>query len=156
MFSSNQVFDILVTEEQLKGCIDFAMAMSNSIEMFTRDQGRVSLAFAEPAEGVYAIGRGSMPRCPWSGPIQAGKGWTDCQFDYDTDILSRIIWQWAGKQTYDDSPRTDGTVEKGLRCMSLYSAEVNGMLPPLHTVSASWSSFETILVFVPAWHQYDK
>lgn len=156
MFSSRQVFDVLVTEAQLKPCIDFAMEMADSLEMFTRSDGRVRLAFAEPAKGVYAIGRGSMPDPSWCEPHGAGKGWTDYQFDYDTDILSRVIWQWAQKQDYPDPPDTDGSIRKGLRCMSMQTAAEQGFLPRYSEVCGTWSPWESILFFVPAWHQYDK
>ncbi len=156
MFSSRQIFDVLVTEDQLKQCLDFAIGISEGTELFTRADGPVSLAFAQPWPDVYAIGRGSMKEPSWCDPVPAGRGWTDFQFDFDTEILSRVIWQWAMKQDYGPAPDTDGSTEKGLRAMSIVSASEHGLLPPYWEVADKWSTFETILVFVPAWHRYDK
>lgn len=156
MFSSRQIFDVLVDEDQLKPCIDLAMAMTDDTHMFTRTDGRVNMAFAEPAPGIYAIGRGSMPNPSWCQPHEAGRGWTDFQFDYDTSIMSKIIWQWAMKQNYPEAPDTDGSVRKGVRVMSLNTAACQDFMPDYYEVSSRWSPHETILIFVPAWHQYDK
>lgn len=156
MFSSMQIFDVLVTEDQLRPCIDLAMKMADDVRLFTRDDGRVNLAFAEPVPGVYAIGRGSMPNPSWCEPHEAGRGWTDYQFDYDTEIVSKIVWQWAMKQDYPEAPDTDGSVKRGVRCMSLQTAAQADILPDYYEIAGKWSPYETILVFAPAWHRYDK
>ena len=135
MFSSNQILDVLCDDKSLPRAIRFAVSLYGD-EIFTRHDGRVRMAFAEPVPGVYLIGRGSMepyqtgPNKGWSSKL--GKGWTDYPFDYDPSLIAGIVAQWASKQPVQ-MPHIDGSVEKGIRLMSVDTAYEHEMLPkPWH------------------------
>ena len=99
MYSSNQILDISVDTQDLAQTISFAVRLYDDTNMFTRQNGRVKMAFSEPIPGVYAIGDGSMepyssgPNKGWFSPTPPG--WTDYPFDYDPDIIAPIITQWV-------------------------------------------------------------
>ena len=148
MFTSNQVFDICCDAKTLPKVIAMGMQLHGD-EMFTREDGRVKLAFAEPVKGVYCIGPGSMqpyesgPNKGWAGKLPSG--FVDYQFDYDAGIAASVIAQWAMKQDMR-WPSIDGSVEKGIRAMSLDTAVKNGTLPYYSQIGVTDVS-RTILVF---------
>lgn len=63
MFHSNQIFDVTCESGDLELVLDFAVRLFNeNADMFTRPDGRVSMAFSEPVPGVY--GREGLDRLP--------------------------------------------------------------------------------------------
>lgn len=157
MYSSNQILDISVETQDLVQVLDFAIKLYDSTGMFTRQNGRVKMAFSEPISGVYAIGVGSMepyssgPNKGWSSP--APKGWTDYPFDYDPAIIAPIISQWVNRQPAPPEEMTDGTLRTGIRVRSLHSAIDE--LPALRDVQG-WGKLACILCFTPVAVTYDK
>lgn len=94
MFSSNQIFDVSCEPSDLARVIKFGIELYGD-DMFIRSDGRVHIAFSEPAPGIYAIGTGSMDRLK-SGPNKGyghdcPKYWADYPFDYDPEIIAGII-----------------------------------------------------------------
>lgn len=156
MFSSNQILDISTDFRDLPDVIKFAVKLYGD-EIFTRHDGRVKMAFSEPVKGVYAIGLGSMepyktgPNKGWS--HDTAKGWTDYPFDYDADIISAVVSQWAKKQPAPPHTGTDGTERLGVRVRCLTSMDDD--LPPQHELP-DWAWHNSILFFTPAHIAYDK
>lgn len=161
MFSSNQLLDVACAKDGLPQVLDFAVKLRGE-EMFTRSDGRVKMAHAvlKMAAGpdIYLIGMGSMepyqtgPNRGWSSKL--GKGWEDYPFDYEPDLVARIIAQWAAKQEID-MPSIDGSVEKGVRVMSVHTACENGPLPAPHAIEGI-DMHKAVLAFVPYPMEYHK
>lgn len=160
MFSSNQIFDVSCRPQDLERVIAFGVECYNaSANIFTRLDGRIKMAFAEPVPGVYAIGTGSMqpyqigPNKGWSAKI--GRGWTDYPFDYDPEIIAKVIGQWLEKNPpgRETRPDTDGSVHPGIRVRCLSS--IHSELPPPHEL-LNWDWMDAILLFTPCWMRYDK
>lgn len=160
MYHSNQVLDITCEAKDLARVIGFAAGIyADASQMFTRQDGRVKMAFAEPLPHVYALGTGSM--APYAAGPSAGhgpgKGWTDFPFDYDPGIIARIAAQWLDSNPPDRlaRPDIDGFVSPGLRAMSLRSAVSAGILPPLYELEG-WDWHGAVLVLAPCWLEYHK
>ena len=160
MFCSNQVLDVSCETRDLAKVIGFGVDLYNeNANIFTRLDGRMKMAFSEPVPGVYAVGTGSMepyqsgPNKGWAAEI--GKGWTDYPFDYDPELVARIVEQWLGKNPPSDEsrPRTDGTVRPGIRVRCLRS--IDHELPPPYEIPG-WDWMDAILFFTPCWMRYDK
>lgn len=160
MFHGNQIFDVTCEPGDLELILDFAVRLFNeNADMFTRPDGRVSMAFSEPVPGVYALGTGSMrpyttgPNKGWS--VQAEKGWTDYPFDYDPKIIAKIAGQWLMANPPDPvkRPGTDGSAHPGFRVRSLHSMEDE--LPCPHKLDG-WAWIDAILLLTPCWLRYDK
>ena len=161
MYASNQRLDVACTKDDLTKVLDFAVKLYGE-ELFTRSDGRIRMAFAiikMPAgPDIYMIGTGAMepyqtgPNKGWASKL--GKGWTDYPFDYEPDLVARIIAQWAAKQDID-MPSIDGSVEKGIRVMSVHTAYEDGPLPTPYSIEGI-DMGDAILAFVPYPMEYHK
>lgn len=158
MFSSNQILDIACEPRDLAQVIRFAVGLYGD-EKFTRSDGRMRMAFSEPVPCVYALGTGSMrpyetgPNKGWAGKL--GKGWTDFPFDYDPEIVAKIVTQWLESHQPDPygRPCTDGSAHPGLRIRSLHS--IQDELPPPYEIP-EWNWMDAIVFLTPCWLRYDK
>lgn len=110
MFSSNQLLEIsgdLDHENDLRDAIEFVLKKSGWYECFTRREEPVSCAFQITETGAFCIGTGSFRG-------EKEKDWTDFQFDFDVDIIAKIVEQHLRKQ---DTPNEffggDGSSSKG-------------------------------------------
>lgn len=161
MFHSNQILDITCEPSDLAKIIEFAVDLyTDATRLFTRQDGRMKMAWSEPVPGAYAIGAGSMepyksgPNKGWS--HRTPKGWADYPFDYDPAIVASIAAQWLEKNPPDSKarPMIDGSVHPGFRAMSPQSAEAAGILPQYGI--PGWDHWDAILVLVPCWLEYHK
>lgn len=104
---------------QLKLALDFALNFHES--------GR-KLVFQTTDNGKYCIGWGEE------------KGWEKYQFDFDTEIVSKIIIQFLNKQSTDsDSPYyyMDGGTSNGFLMKSIpetFSDEYEGIKNPFYGI----------------------
>lgn len=142
MYSSNQILDVTCDARDLGSALDFAIKLYGE-DIFTRDDGRIKMAFAElrqPADtmpNAYLLGWGTMEpyrtgdNKDWA--ASPAKGWTDYPFDYEPDLVARVVAQWAMKQDVE-MPDIDGTVTKGIRMMSVGAAYENGPLPMPYSI----------------------
>lgn len=161
MYASNQKLDIACTRNDLAKALDFAVKLYGD-EKFTRTDGRMKMAFATvrlaAGPDIYLVGTGSMepyqtgPNKGWAAKL--GKGWTDYLFDYEPDLVARIVAQWAAKQDLD-MPSIDGSVEKGVRVMSIETAYQDGPLPAPYSIE-NIDMHDAILAFVPYAMEYHK
>lgn len=106
MFSSNQVFEISGSLNQLEAAIDFAMKYSGQKELFTRREKPAKCVYQVLEDGRYCIG--------WNfGGIEAG--WSEYPFDYDAKIISQIVCQHIQKaeKPVDEFDGYDGASEIG-------------------------------------------
>lgn len=88
MFSSNQVLEISGSLDQLEAAIEFAMMYSGQKRYFTRKDNPAKCVYQVTDDGRYCIG--------WN--FNGTKnGWTEYQFDYDVNIISRIVRQYIEK-----------------------------------------------------------
>lgn len=94
MFASNQVLEVSGSFGQLKMALEFALNMS----------GNSKCAYQITEDGRYCIGK------VYDKPKD---GWTEFQFDFDSDIISRIITQFLTKQNLDYEEEGDGGYNKG-------------------------------------------
>ena len=90
MFSSNQVFEISGSMDQLPIALQFALDYSDHARAMTpREIERgCKLVYQIAKDGKYCIG--------WAfKDIQ--EGWQEYPFDFDVEIVARIIAQYLGK-----------------------------------------------------------
>lgn len=154
MFSSNQILDVSCEQQDLGEIIKFAIGLYGE-DLFTRNDGRLKVAYSEPVPGVYAIGRGSFPGFSNNPGLAhpAKRGWTDYPFDYDPEIIAGIINQWVKKQSAPKHTGTDGSEHLGIRVRCLGS--IGKELPPRYELP-DWDCFSCILLFTPIHLAYDK
>lgn len=106
MFSSNQIMKISGDFSQLRDALAFALHYEGSDKNMTRSEIErgCKLLYQTTNDGKYCIGWGfeSVPN-----------GWNEYQFDFDYDIVSKIIIQFLKKQPnvesgYEDYDGCDG------------------------------------------------
>lgn len=160
MFCSNQIFDVACTAKDLPRVLAFGLSMADDVgDCLTREDGRIRLAFSQPAPDVYAIGYGSMkpfktgPNKGWFRNLP--EGWTDYPFDYDPAIVGPIVAQWLDQNPPDpaDRPDIDGAVEPGLRIRC--PQDMLKAMPGLREIP-HWNSSGTLLYLTPCWLEYHK
>ena len=145
MFSSNQELVITGSLEQLEQALRFAMAYSGQAEHLTpAEQKRGCKVVYQIAGNMYAIGWG-FENVP--------EHWKEWDFDFDYDIVSRVIQQFIEKKkdTVDNAYREfDGTSRIGFKMHNIddYNVwEEDGKLK---------NCFYGIVAFEPYWNFYSK
>lgn len=105
MFSSNQIFKISGEMNQLSSALRFALEYSEHLLTPERRERGGILVYQISSENKFCIGWGyeSIP-----------DGWNEFPYDFDVDIVSRMIIQHlenipAPARGYDN----DGTIRKG-------------------------------------------
>ena len=132
MMSSNQVFEISGSFDQLQLALDFAIK-------FDGTQAK-QLVFQTTEDGKYCIG--------WKSDRGPEKGWENFQFDFDSEIVAKIIVQFLEKQKYEESPYEyfDGDTNEGFLMKNIpetFSDEQDGIKNPFYGIV----SFETFTNF---------
>ena len=97
MFSSNQKLEISGTYNQLKSALEFALKLDGI------DFDKLCYQITE--DGKFCIG--------WLSGSGLASGWKRFQFDFDTEIVSKIIIQFLSKQKQKSYTGFDGSTEKG-------------------------------------------
>ena len=127
MFSSNQVLEIsgcLSHEGELENALKFGMIFSGEIEYLTRQK--------DPAKLIYQIAGNKY--CIGTCYSKIPNGWEAYSFDFDVDIVSRIIIQFLNKfEKLTDF--WDGSYEKGflMKCIpECLGDELNGIKEPFY------------------------
>ena len=118
MFSSEQIFEVSGTMDQLEDAIKFAINMHGI--------GRSGISYQITKNGKYCLGWGDA------------EGWKKYPFDFDAHIVSEIAKQFLEKQDcedpYDDY---DGSTEKGFLMKvipTVFSDEENGVRNPFYGI----------------------
>ena len=119
MFSSNQVFEISGSMDQLPIALQFALDYSDRARAMTpREIERgCKLVYQIAKDGKYCIG--------WAfKDIQ--EGWQEYPFDFDVEIVARIIAQYLGKLETPNSGYewADGSTDPGF-LMKVISCDDN-------------------------------
>lgn len=123
MFSSNQVFEISGSMDQLELALRFAIEY---------DESNIKhLVYQITEDGKYCIG--------WTPERELIKGWNKFQFDFDYEIVSRIIVQFLNKQEKQDSmyDSFDGSTDVGFLMKNipdLFSDEYEGIKQPFYGI----------------------
>ena len=108
-FSSNQILQVLGKLDDIETALSFALKLSGYDKNLTqkeRDRG-CKLVYQITSSSRYCIGWG-FEKVP--------SGWSEYPFDFQTDIVAKIIAQYLKKQTcinedaYIDG---DGSYDKG-------------------------------------------
>lgn len=119
MFSSNQVFEISGSMDQLPIALQFALDYSDHARAITpREIERgCKLVYQIAKDGKYCIGQAFKD-------IQ--EGWQEYPFDFDVEIVARIIAQYLGKLKTPDSGYewADGSTDPGF-LMKVISCDDN-------------------------------
>lgn len=127
MFSSNQVFQISGSLDQLQTALQFALDYSGNSKNMTKSERErgCKLLFQITNDGRYCIGWGFR---------DVPNGWNEYQFDFEVPIVSQIIAQHIRKQPekeseYDcfDGSTSDGFLMKAIKDCSYeeYEAIIN-------------------------------
>lgn len=132
MFSSNQEFKISGSFDQLQLALDFAIKFDG--------EHAKHLVFQTTEDGKYCIG--------WKPDRGPEKGWENFQFDYDSEIVAKIIVQFLSKQKYEESPYDyfDGGTDRGFLMKAIpetFSDERDGIKKPFYGIV----SFEKFVNF---------
>jgi hypothetical protein len=108
MFSSNQILEIsgcLSHKDELKHTLEFAIKASGWYEPMTRTEKPCPCTYQITEDGKYCIGWGEK------------EGWNKFPFDFDVDIIAKIVGQHLEKQElrYDENclDGWDGSYSKG-------------------------------------------
>ncbi len=116
MFSSNQVFEISGSMDQLPIALQFALDYSDHARAMTpREIERgCKLVYQIAKDGKYCIG--------WAFK-DIKEGWQEYPFDFDVEIVARIIAQYLGKletpnsgYEWADGGESDGFLMKVISC----------------------------------------
>lgn len=115
MFHSNQKLEISCEERDLAKAIDFAMDLSGYKARFADRDRPLSVIYQETPSGLYLIGSSLTAGAHGR---KLDEGWSEYPFDYDPEILARVVSQWAAKQTppFDPSAQGDGSSRPGILC----------------------------------------
>ena len=132
MFSSNQEFSVSGSMSQLASALEFAINYDETSPQ--------NLVYQTTEDGKFCIG--------WASDGKPENGWNKFQFDFDYEIVSRIIVQFLNKQKTEGSPYDyfDGGTDKGFLMKSipdLFSDEYNGIKHPFYGIV----SFEPFINF---------
>ena len=127
MFSSNQKLEIsgcIEHKNELKNALEFAIKASGWHEPFTRKDKPAKCVYQITEDGRYCLG--------W----HMEKGWNEFQFDFDIEIISRIVAQHLEKQEieYDE---WDGSYHKGFLMKVIdwsFADEKNGIKNPSYGI----------------------
>lgn len=118
MFSSEQVFELSGTMEQLQMAIKFA------IDMYGIGKDRITYQITK--DGKYCLG--------WND----GSGWNKFPFDFDSHIVAKIVEQHLEKQDCEDPYAwADGSSEKGFLMKAipqLFSDRYKGIKSPFYGI----------------------
>lgn len=108
MFSSNQILEFsgcLSHKDELKHALEFAIKASGWYEPMTRVEKPCPCTYQITGDGKYCIGWGEK------------EGWNKFPFDFDVDIIAKIVVQHLEKQEmrYDKNclDGWDGSYSKG-------------------------------------------
>lgn len=134
MFSSNQKLEISGDFSQLQSALNFA------IDYYEGNHNHICYQMTD--DGKFCIGWGDSYK------KQSYKGWENFQFDYDAEIVSKIIIQFLNKQKRKDSlyEYFDGCTNNGFLMKVIPETcadEENGIKNPFYGIV----SFETFTNF---------
>lgn len=121
MFSSNQKLEISGEYNQLKSALEFAIKLDGT------DLSQLCYQITE--DGKFCIGSS------WTNEIPSG--WEKFQFDFDFDIVSKIIIQFLSKQKQKNMSPFDGSIEKGFVMRAIpetFSDFENGIKNPFNGI----------------------
>lgn len=121
MFSSNQKLEISGEYDQLKSALEFAIKLDGT------DFDELCYQITE--DGQFCIG--------WFSGNVLALGWKRFQFDFDTDIVSKIIIQFLSKQKQKGYAGFDGSTGKGFIMRAIpetFSDYENGIQNPFYGI----------------------
>ena len=128
MFSSNQIFQIsgcLDHSDELKSALEYALKASGWLSGFTRHQNPTKCVY-QIVNDIYCIG--------WHNPnYKLEEGWNEFPFDFDLEIISKIITQFLEKQEFPDIEYWDGSYENGFIMTNIdedFNSEEAGIKKP--------------------------
>ena len=128
MFSSNQELRVsgsLSDIEYLKQSLDFGLTISGVKNCLLREHKPTFVVYQITEDGNFCVGHALKET--------KKEGWEFFPFDYDLDVLARIIKQHLEKQKNFEEFGGDGTTRKGFlmrQCPDLYSSEEEGIKNP--------------------------
>ena len=133
MFSSNQILEIsgLLEPNYIESALKFALHLSGEDEHLSKEEQARGclLTYQIASTGSYCIG--------W-GYEHVPEGWERFSFDFDYEIVSRLIKQQLEKQdTTNGFEHGDGTNKKGFLMKVInksMSAESRGIKNPFYGI----------------------
>lgn len=121
MFSSNQKLEISGEYDQLKSALEFALKLDGT------DFDKLCYQITE--DGQFCIG--------WFSGNVLALGWKRFQFDFDLEIVSRIIAQFLSKQKQKNMSGFDGSTANGFVMRAIpetFSNLDNGIQNPFYGI----------------------
>ena len=118
MFSSDQIFEVSGSMDQLEKAIKFAIDM--------RGSSKSGISYQITKNGKYCLGWGDEEE------------WKKYPFDFDVHIVSEIVKQFLEKQDCEDPYAwADGSSEKGFLMKiipEVFSDEKDGIKQPFYGI----------------------
>jgi hypothetical protein len=129
MFASNQILAIsgcLSHDGDLKNALEFAMK-AHGLDVFVRTKNPAKCVYQVTEDGRYCIG--------WAFN-NIKEGWNEYPFDFDLDIISRIIAKHLEKQELERDI-WDGSYHKGFVMSGIpesMASETDGIKNPFYGI----------------------
>lgn len=142
MFSTNQILEIsgcIENIDELQNALTFALRASRDMELFTRTNNPIKCVYQITEDGRYCIGKAYN---------NIEEGWKEFSFDFDIEIISKIIEKHLGKQRIKEM-YGDGGYGKGFIMKAIpesFMNEADGIKNPHYG----------IVVFAPYTCYYSK
>lgn len=121
MFSSNQKLEVSGEYDQLKSALEFALKLEGT--------DFDDLCYQTTEDGKFCIG--------WMSGNGLALGWKRFQFDFDLEIVSRIIVQFLSKQKRDKFSGFDGSTVGGFIMKAIpetFSDTLDGIKNPFYGI----------------------
>lgn len=133
MFSSNQIMEVsgsLSQIEELEMALEFALKFSGYDKSIKQEKNNrdYKLLYQITDDGKYCLG--------W-GVNEVPKGWNEYPFDFEIDIVSRIIRQHLETFSEEKDGYYDGSYCKGffMKCIEeTMSSEKDGIKNPFYGI----------------------
>ena len=130
MFSSNQILEVtgcLSHDKELYNALRFALLFADELKCFERNDKPSKCVYQITSDGRYCLG--------WAFE-RVEEGWNEFPFDFDLDIIAKIIEKHLEKQKILYGG-WDGSYNKGFRMKAIEESmgdEDNGVINPFYGI----------------------
>ena len=131
MFSSNHILTVtgcLEHSDDLCNALEFGLKSSKKLEKFIKNN---------QIECVYQIVNDKYCIGWYNKNYEIPEGWNEFPFDFDLDIISKIISQFLEKQKFPNIEYWDGSYKKGFIMNNIdedFNSDESGIKEPFYGI----------------------
>ena len=132
MFSSNHILTVtgcLKHSDDLYNALEFGLKSSDWLKGFMK-KDRSTKCVYQIVNNTYCIG--------WHNPnYELEEGWNEFPFEFDLEIITKIISQFLEKQEFSNIEYWDGSYEKGFVMTNIdedFNSEEAGIKKPFYGI----------------------